>query len=305
MTRLLATSVVRGSVQGESHGGAFLIDLQAETVEQKLDWNTADIAWEGRGWDRGLRGIAFGDDAVLIAASAELTMFTPDFGSRRAWSNPYLRHAHEISRWRQMLYMTSTGFDAILGFDLSVCAFTFGLALSAQGERIGWRVFDPRQPGGPPPCNTFHLNSVTATDYGLFIAGLNSPGLLRFDGKALAVVASLPAGTHNAQPFGGGLLFNDTRANLVRHVTAARQRQFFVPSYDEASLTHRDADRSGIARQAFARGLCAIGETIVAAGSSPSTIALHDLAANKTTRVITLSRDLRNAIHGLEVWPFD
>ncbi len=305
MTKLLATSVVRGSVQGESHGGVFLIDLDAETVAQKLDWNTADIEWEGRGWDRGLRGIAFSDDAVLIAGSRELLMFAPDFSSRSAWSNPYLRHAHEISRWQKMLYITSTGFDAILGFDLSVCAFTFGLALSAENERIGWRVFDPRQPGGPAPRNTFHLNSIAATDYGLFIAGLNTPGLLRFDGKTLKVVASLPAGTHNAQPFGGGLLFNDTRADLVRFVTAARQRQFFVPSYKEEALTHLDADRSGIARQAFARGLCAIGETTVAAGSSPSTVALHDLAANKTTQVITLSRDVRNAIHGLEVWPFD
>jgi hypothetical protein len=305
VTKLLATSVVRGSVQGESHGGVFLIDLDAETVEQKLDWDTADIEWEGRGWDRGLRGIAFSDDAVLIAASAELYVFAPDFASRHAFANPYLHHAHEISRWRHMTYVTSTGFDAILGFDLSAGAFTFGLSLNAESERIGWRTFDPRAADGPARSNSFHLNSITATDYGLFIAGLNTPGLLRFDGKALAVVASLPGGTHNAQPLANGLLFNDTRANLVRHVTPARQRQFFVPSYDEKTLTHLDAGRSGIARQAFARGLCTIGETMVAGGSSPSTIALHDLAANKTVRVITLSNDIRNAIHGLEVWPFD
>ena len=36
MTKLLATSVVRGSEQGQSHGGLFLIDLETQQIEQKL-----------------------------------------------------------------------------------------------------------------------------------------------------------------------------------------------------------------------------------------------------------------------------
>ena len=47
MTKLLATSVVRGSEQGQSHGGLFLIDLETQQIEQKLDWNTIDIDWQG------------------------------------------------------------------------------------------------------------------------------------------------------------------------------------------------------------------------------------------------------------------
>jgi hypothetical protein len=43
---------------------------------------------------------------------------------------------------------------------------------------------------------------------------------------------------------------------------------------------------------------------LIAAGSSPSTITLHDLAAGKSLRSVTLSYDIRNAIHGLEAWPF-
>jgi len=60
-----------------------------------------------------------------------------------------------------------------------------------------------------------------------------------------------------------------------------------------------------IARARFGRGLCVIDETLVAAGSSPSTIALHDLERARTRGAVTLSHDIRNAIHGLEVWPFD
>ena len=56
MTILIATSVVRGSRQGESHGGVYLVDLDNQRVRQPIDWNTADIDWQGRGWDRGLHG---------------------------------------------------------------------------------------------------------------------------------------------------------------------------------------------------------------------------------------------------------
>ena len=75
--KLLTTSVVRGSSQGESHGGVYLLDLEAGTARQTLDWNTAEIDWQGRGWDRGLRGIAFDGDVVYIAASDELFAYTP------------------------------------------------------------------------------------------------------------------------------------------------------------------------------------------------------------------------------------
>ncbi|MBL8266996.1 MAG: hypothetical protein JNL55_11475, partial [Steroidobacter sp.] len=46
---LLASSVVRGSRLGQSHGGLFLIDMALGKVEQKLDWNSTDIDVSGRG----------------------------------------------------------------------------------------------------------------------------------------------------------------------------------------------------------------------------------------------------------------
>ena len=69
MVKLVTSSVVRGSQQGESHGGVYLIDFENELVEQKLDWDTVNIDWQGRGWDRGLRGICFDDEKIYIAAS--------------------------------------------------------------------------------------------------------------------------------------------------------------------------------------------------------------------------------------------
>ena len=68
MVKLVTSSVVRGSQQGESHGGVYLIDLDKQQVEQTIDWNTVDIDWQGRGWDRGLRGIAFDGQRVYICS---------------------------------------------------------------------------------------------------------------------------------------------------------------------------------------------------------------------------------------------
>ena len=72
MTVLIASSVVRGSHQGESHGGIYLIDIDRQQTALAMDWNTSNIDWQGRGWDRGLRGIAFDGDKIYIAASDEL-----------------------------------------------------------------------------------------------------------------------------------------------------------------------------------------------------------------------------------------
>ncbi len=59
-----------------------------------------------------------------------------------------------------------------------------------------------------------------------------------------------------------------------------------------------------LARQGFGRGLCVVDDRIIAAGSSPSTITLYDLDAGVEISRVNFSMDVRNAIHGLEVWPF-
>ena len=76
---LIATSVVRGSQQGESHGGIYTVDFANRSGELHVDWNTSEIDFEGRGADRGLRGIAFDGDDIYVAASDELFCYDRDF----------------------------------------------------------------------------------------------------------------------------------------------------------------------------------------------------------------------------------
>jgi hypothetical protein len=295
---------VRGSRQGESHGGVYVVDFDGQRAARMLDWNTMGIDWQGRGWDRGLRGIAFDGDTVFIAASDELFAYTPDFELIGSWRNRYLKHCHEISRHDRTLFLTSTGFDAILGFDLTSRIFSFGLHIEARGDGFVGRAFDPLFDEGPAPSNQLHLNNVHCAPGAMHVSGLRTGGLLSYNGRELRRWVTLPNGVHNAQPFQGGVLFNDTAADVVRWVTRERQRAFPVPRYPPERLTHVDPDDSRLARQAFARGLCAVGPDLVAGGSSPSTVTLHDLREGHKSHVATLTLDVRNAIHGLEVWPF-
>ena len=43
LPKLIATSVVRGSEKGQSHGGVYTIDFDSLVVEQHIDWNDGEI----------------------------------------------------------------------------------------------------------------------------------------------------------------------------------------------------------------------------------------------------------------------
>ncbi len=306
--KLITTSVVRGSQQGQSHGGVYLIDPQSQSVVQTIDWNRADIDWQGRGWDRGLRGIAFDGETVYIAASDELFAYTPAFRRVGSWRNRYLKHCHEIAVYGRSLFLTSTGFDSILAFDLDSQRFHWAMQVQEKEFNFKGVVFDPISDDGPLMLNKLHLNSIHCNEQGLYVSGLRSGGMLHFNGKSILMSVELPAGTHNARPFRDGVLFNDSEANALRYCgrdTDSEDRAMQVPAYETGDLVHAGEDTIGIARPAFARGLCALSDSLVVGGSSPSTVSLYDLAANQRLWSVNLTMDVRNAIHGLAVWPYE
>ncbi|MDX1499104.1 MAG: hypothetical protein R3176_04350 [Woeseiaceae bacterium] len=276
-------------------------------MRQVLDWNTADIDWQGRGWDRGLRGIAFDGDVVYLAASDELFAYTPDFKPVDSWKSPFLKHCHEIRVWQRTLYLTSTGYDSILGFDLDQRRFTWAMHVRKEQYRFKPIAFDPLSDEGPLMLNKLHINNVICNADGMYITGLRTGGMLHFNGSQIHMAAELPHGTHNAQPFRDGVLFNDSEADALRYAgrgEGEEDRAFPVPQYDRKSLERMDALDERLARPGFARGLCVLSDRVVAGGSSPSTVSLYDLARNERLGSVSLSRDVRNAIHGLEVWPY-
>ena len=307
LPKLIATSVVRGSEKGQSHGGVYTIDFNTLAVKQHIDWNKGDIDFAGRGWDRGLRGIAFHNDQIWIAASDELFCYSSNFELLASYKNEYLKHCHEISRRDHLLFLTSTGYDSLLVFNLNTLNFSWGLYLTKNGnDWIGQR-FDPLAKNGPPFSNNYHINMVHVAEDGVYFSGLHSRALLRlFSDMTITQVCSLPEGVHNAKPFLNGIIFNDTKSDVLRYIDRAGDSKVFkVLSYNEEDLQFHGVDSTQIARQAFGRGLCTVNDQVVAAGSSPSTVSLYDIHSGERIAAVNLTMDIRNAIHGLEVWPFE
>ena len=309
---LLATSVVRGAEQDESHGGVFQIDFAGEEVRRVVDWHRADVDFSGHGGGRGLRGIAFFAGEIYIASSDQLLVFDQAFRIRRSFRSSYLKHCHEIHQLNNHLYLTSTGHDSILAFDLEKQSFFWALHLALGEDGPVGTAYDPQGingPGGangPPAQNLLHLNNVYANSRGLFVSGLHTSGMYHVgNGNVVSAVAEMPEGIHNARPFRDGVLFNDTASNRVCYVGRDGTKQIMrVPVYDPEELTGADSGDDQLARQGFGRGLCVLNERLIAAGSSPSTVTIWDVDSGRKVSQVNFSMDIRNAIHGLEVWPY-
>src|SRR5438045_9797552 len=124
LPRVIATSVVRSAHQGESHGGVYLIDLNSGRFDPVIELNDDSISWGGRGGDRGLRGIAFHNNRLFLAASDEIFVYDTAFNRLDSYRNQYLRRCHEISRYENTLYLTSTDLNSVLEFDINMNSFS-------------------------------------------------------------------------------------------------------------------------------------------------------------------------------------
>jgi hypothetical protein len=310
---VITTSVIRSARQGESHGGVYLVDLQSGKFEQVIDWNDRSISWEGRGGDRGLRGIAFYQGKVYIAASDEVFVYNRRFELLESYRNKYLKHCHEICVSDETLYLTSTELNSVLEFDLVTKRFTRGHAITYRkprgllrhltSPRMQVLTFDPNDTEGLPSAicrNDLHINNVSAHERGITISGTRIDALLVLSAGALRKYAPLPIGTHNATLYRNGIIYNDTRADRV--VVASRSNRiemsFPVPQFRDLPKSSAD----DYARQGFGRGLCLLGDNYIIAGSSPSTVSVYDVASAERVQMINLSKDIRNCIHGLELW---
>src|SRR5918911_1044784 len=126
LPKIIASTVVRSAHQGENHGGVYIIDLHTEEIEQVVRYDEPSISWEGRGGPRGLRGIAFYEDEIYLAASDEIFVYSKDFRLVRSIQNEYLRHCHETYITDSTLYITSTSRDSVLEYDLRARSFVKG-----------------------------------------------------------------------------------------------------------------------------------------------------------------------------------
>lgn len=97
---------------------------------------------------------------------------------------------------------------------------------------------------------------------------------------------------------------NDTRSDSVSYLGGRGEVvSFRIKRYEEREVLHAHLPQDH-ARQAFGRGLCLLGGGLIAGGSSPATVSVYDLNTSEVVKTINLTMDVRNTVHGLEVWPF-
>lgn len=304
---VIATSVIRSVHQGESHGGVYLVDLESGDIVQPVDWNDASIDWEGRGKDRGLRGIAFYKGHVYIAASNEIFVYDRHFNIVKSYTNQYLGNCHEILISGRFMYLTSTRFDSVLMFNLVTEQFEGGYTIRKRPGKpaLDLGVFDPRLAGGPEPGDTLHLNNIGLGHKGLIVSGTQMPFVLEISGKQISMGPRVPLQTHNTRYYRGGILTNDTASNRIAWLDAGGRlkKSVPVPVYDVDRLLMTDVPEDH-ARQSFARGLSITEDGLVIGGSSPSTVSVYDLEGEQLLKSVNLTMDIRNTIHGLEIWPY-
>lgn len=302
LNRFLVSSVIRGSELSQSHGGLYLVDFSDASVRLCLDWANTEIDVDGRGGDRGLRGIAIAADGIWVASSCALLHFDRRFNLRDSFANPYLKHCHEIALAGDHIHVVSTGFDALLRFSRTVGRFDMGYHLHRRDGGIAIARFDPGGPHGPAAMNAFHLNSVTGSCEDLHFSGLRAQALFRINGPKVSIAAKLPLGTHNAQPFGDGVIFNDTASDRLC-VQGPGVDVEIDARFELRAQTMKQKIDPRMARAHFARGLLPINNRVAVGGVSPSALCLYDLRNGKVLERIRISDDIRNAVHGIAAWP--
>lgn len=317
LPRVVLSSVVRSSYEGESHGGVYLVDPTSGSIEQLLDWNDRTIDWEGRGGDRGLRGIAFHENRMYLAASDEIFSYDRHLAPLGSVRNRYLKHCHEIFVEGGALYATSTGFDSILELDLEKERFVRGYSLRFHPRwrarrmlrlrpRPTFSLFDPNSDDGPVPGDTAHINNVTCRDGTLYVCGTGLGTIWSIRDGSLRRFARVPYGSHNARPFRDGVLLNHTPSDRIVYLSRrGRERTSYpIVHYEKAELENASLPHDK-ARQAFGRGLAILNEDSFVGGSSPATVTVYRSEPPTVVRSINITKDVRNSVHGLAVWPFD
>lgn len=318
LPKVLVTSVVRSTQVGESHGGVYVVDLEAGRAEQVLDWNRTEINWEGRGGDRGLRGAAILGEEIYIAASDELFVFDRQFNILRSFRNPFLSEAHEIFIHEgKKIFLTSTPFDSVLEFDIASGRFVKGHVIEWVGKSammpdggtqmsrsLAYRVYNPMSGVGPMDADTTHINSVWVEGGVIYVAGVAMERVLTIQGPVLRPYGVVPLWTHNARPFRGGLLYNSTGADAVcwTDLEGRTIRSWPIVKQANDRMTHTDVPQDH-ARASFARGLCTTDELVIV-GSSPSTVTAYRLDRDEMVASVNLTMDVRNCVHGLTLWPW-
>lgn len=332
--RIIASSVIRSTVRGDSHGGLYVVDFETGEGKQVLDWDFPDIRWDSGGGDRGLRGMAFYDDHLYAAGATYLYKFNKKFELVDKFNNPNFDGTHELCLYEDDIYCVSNSFDAILKFNLKEQEFDWGMQ---HGYDDSVKEFDPRTENverkdklhldsvgvfaprmyqqevwleGDPRFASKHWNKTPKT---IYYAGSTTKYIYQYaPGKDRKndVIPLFYRNTHNAQRVEDGVFaFNRS----LESQTCVQKQGMLLKQWN-TPLPQIPGIPGDHARVGYTRGMVIKRQhtpqckTWIAVGTSPAAIHLYDMDQESHTNPIQsaiLTNDIRNSICGMAEYPWE
>ena len=299
LPKIICSSVIRAAQRGNSHGGIYKVDCETSEYDLLLDWNRPDIDWDGRGGDRGARGMTFYNGLLYAAAGDELFVFNKNMQIVKSFRNCNLKHTHEIWRDGRLLYIIANMFDTILVFDL---------------EKDGWIDSWHFQTGKPVkynpnkttllPTDKLHLDAVWVNKELMYYCGahmktLNVVNLIT--GEELVYQDNI-IHTHNARPYKEGVIHNLAfgHKTVWKNIFGEVKEEWLTPLYKKEEMTYTDLPHDH-AVQGYTRGMVIYNDYIIV-GNSPATINIFVAGKGESVKSIQLSNDIRNSICGIALY---
>tara|TARA_Y100000310_G_scaffold322573_1_gene381759 strand:- start:490 stop:1410 length:921 start_codon:yes stop_codon:yes gene_type:complete len=304
--------VIRAAQQGDVHGGLYVIDLDTEEVVHYSPYEKEFVNDNERGGERGLRGIVVLDDRIIVSDSAgfiELDRNTYEI-KRTFQDRDHLKSIHEVVMHDDHIWATSTAHDAIAKYDLDFNLKGFWEILGHNKD--DYKILTAKKEitaDQKSNDDNFHINSMFVSDGRLTFSGLITP---LYDFETMEKIYEIPViGRGQAKSFVHNFYKLDgvAVANLTTYSSFGISYTslpygiddsidfvpYPVPRTKDAKFIVDD-----IASNNWNRGL-AITDGKFIIGSSPARILVFDRYKGEFNKEIVLEKDIRHAIHGLEV----
>jgi len=312
--KIICSTVVRAAKQGDIHGGLYVIDIDSEEILHYAPYEKEFVNDNERGGERGLRGIVVLDDRIIVSDSAGfIELDKNSYEIKRTFQNPdYFKSIHEIAFHEDHLWATSTAHDAVVKLDLDFNIKGFWEIL---GENIDNHKALTGKKEITPETKTendnYHINSLFVSDGNLRVSGLLTP-LYNFDDMTqvcsvptISMIDDRPGGNQNSFVHN----FYEYEDVFVANLTSYSAVGFFDKDfvgygwYNNVSIPRSKDVKyqvDDVAANNWNRGLARMDDKLVI-GSSPARIVVYDMKTRKFEKEIALEKDIRHAIHGLEI----
>ncbi len=301
--KVIASSVIRSAVKGQSHGGLYVIDTDKQIIKQVLDWTYPYIRWDledNGGGDRGMRGIIFYKDHLYTAGSMYVYKFNKKFELVNKFDHQYFNGTHEMWRVDNILYTIANSFDAIWLFDLDKEKWLGGFYHTLEKSPVLFDVNDEI-----PYGDTMHLDAISVFNDTIWYAGSTTEHLYGFNLNTFEQkkIKLYHKNTHNARFWKQGIIYNRAiESETCYQIEDELIQRWSTPKMDNSIIINKVPGDH--ARIGYTRGM-AIEIDTVAVGTSPASVHFFDLNSTEPIFSAILSTDIRNSVCGLSLYPWE